>query len=258
MQRTSSVLGISLGINIVSNMISSHNNIDSRGLKVAVIICGQMRGLEHKSVPTINKRIIEANNADVFFASWKTRPEKAAKFFKQKNANKVEVKEADVNFKNLKSVGLFNDIDVDRFIHPSRLTGILPHGILFNLILINNALRGMVSHENENGFKYDIVVKTRPDLRILSDLKCVNNGSLNLSRNCTNRKQASDKLYYADRSLFFSFIDKLTLESNILSEPFDVNLPWRLQPIGERFYKQVILKYKMPTRIIKGRHVLLR
>ena len=74
----------------------------------------------------------------------------------------------------------------------------------------------------------------------------------------TNGHQASDKLYYADRSLFFSFIDKLTLESNILSEPFDVNLHPNLQPIGERFYKQVILKYKIPTRIIEGNHVLLR
>ena len=234
--------------------------MSSKNLKVAIIICGQMRGLEHKSTPNINKNLIETNNADVFFTSWKTRPEKAVKFFKQKDISKVEVKESDISFANLKNIDLLEDINVDKLIHPSRLTGgrCPPHGIFFNLFLINKALKRIISYENENGFQYDIIVKTRPDLNILTKIECLKDESLKLSGNTTNRKQASDKLYYANRSKFFSFIKKLESESSILNKPFNKNLPWHLQPIGERLYKQVILKHKISTKLIKGKHVLLR
>ena len=140
-------------------------------MKIALLICGQIRGNVKKTFANLNKHLVKSN-VDVYISTWKTRPETNIRGVEQrtKNPNLLDVQSDTFKnyINNIVDVSLYDNIDlVDEFnMHESRYESTekhSSHGILYNQFLIENAIDKLKKYEFKKNISYDIIAKVRPD-----------------------------------------------------------------------------------------------
>ena len=251
-------------------------------MKVALLIAGEIRT---NKLPFI--KFIKKNNIDCFISTWrnigkrhtevKNNESIKIKIMNNKtglNSRKVIDNIPNVKSKNIEDIVPYDRIDnIDDSFFKYLDNKFSPIGTVYNIYHINRALKLLQKYELEKGFKYDLIIKVRPDLYFRDFLKNKNFDFLSLdqilfSSNTSNDFQKSDKLFLANRDLFFQFIEYLNNYKNyVFSQNIDSlknNYSQKIggkvkftAPIGERFFHQVVMKYNLKFRIIDDKDTFI-
>lgn len=129
-------------------------------MKVALLISGMFRHAE-KGIPTLIQKFIDKNEIDVFIDTWKiVKPEKVPNSDQNESDKIIDINIA-YTIPNLKTIRIEDNITLGKEYYCE-----LPHYInaVYMYYKIKKCFQLMEDYENENGFKYDIVIKARPDL----------------------------------------------------------------------------------------------
>jgi len=221
--------------------------------KVAILISGQVRRSSYDVMPSLNRNLIEPNNADVFLSSWNIMPSENQRIAEQnRNPNFVSVDTNALNIRNLKGIDLEAQKKVTDIckVHHSRLFDDPhpPHGICYNAYLLKKAMRMIEEAERVDG-EYDYILKIRPDF-YAGRINISEADILTFSQNASNSFMLSDKLFWGTRNQMKFFIDCLDLHQHkILTLPYDKSLSKDLQPIGERFQMQIVKFYGIDYKV---------
>lgn len=222
-------------------------------MKVAIIICGQIRKSSYDVMPSLNKNLIEPNNADVFLSSWKVMPTENQRVPEQnRNPNFINVDVDNLNISNLASIDLEEQKEVSELckVHQTRFYSDRHpiHGTCYNAYLLTKAMR-MIEESEKQKDKYDFILKIRPDL-YAEKINIGISNKLNFSPNASGKYQLSDKLFWGARDEVHFFIKCLNKHMHkILTKPYQESLAHEEQPVGERFYRQVQKFYKIPHEV---------
>lgn len=235
-------------------------------MKIALLICGQIRGNVKKTFDNLNKHLVK-ENVDVFISSWKESLNDTSRGVDQRtkhpNLSNIQSGALKNYINNIVDISLYDNIDlVDQFnMHQSRYESKekhSSHGILYNQFLVENAINKLKKYEVKKNISYDIIVKVRPDFMFRKAINYEIGEHIYLSKNKTNKFQASDKFFYGNRELFIYFINCLRTQiQKVLTTSMETDHPnMRQKPIGERFYRQVLDDYKISTKIVENGRIL--
>lgn len=229
-------------------------------MKIALLVCGQIRGSVKNIFTNLNKNLVDTN-VDVFISSWKQSlpVTKRGVVQRTKNVNSSTT-QSDIfgrYLNNIVDVSLYDDIDlVDKFnMHQSRYESTgqhSSHGLLYQQFLTVNAIEKLKKYELKKNITYDGIARVRPDLMFQNTINYELGNIICLGGNTTNEFQASDKFFYGNRERFIYFIKCLQAYiQNIITTPIETDpLDWHQKPIGERLYRQVLNYYKIPNKVI--------
>lgn len=145
-------------------------------MKVALLLCGQMRTFDHPKVVEYTERLIEKFNCDVFVSTWNNR---GVSLWTQ-HSQSQEIYQDDINLEiDEKSISIISNVkdyiicDYNEYVTNLSNTNI-------KQLLINNQWGNGASsnpqfymmhlasemkkkYERDNNFVYDVVIKSRPD-----------------------------------------------------------------------------------------------
>jgi len=159
-------------------------------MKIALLICGQMRTFDHQKVLKYLNQFIEKFNCDVFLSTWNNRgvsvwSEHALKqqeFIQNQEKNKAISLDHINLIPNIKKYTIDNyeefintqcNDEIKSFLNQSPDT--LYHSkatSIPSLYKLYSAYQLLEEYEKENKIKYDIVIKTRPDfLHVHTDIE---------------------------------------------------------------------------------------
>ena len=214
-------------------------------MKIALLICGQIRGNVKKTFANLNKHLVKAN-VDVFISSWKQSLNDTVRGVEQRtkhtNLSNIQSDVFKNYINNIVDISLYENIDlVDEFnMHESRYKSTekhSSHGILYNQFLIENAIDKLKKYEVKKNISYDIIVKVRPDFVFRKAINYEIGEHIYLSKNKTNKFQASDKFFYSNRELFIYYINCLRTQiQKVLTTSIETDQPdMRQKPVKRGF-----------------------
>jgi hypothetical protein len=159
-------------------------------MKIALLICGQMRTFDHPKVLEYLDKLIEKFNCDVFLSTWNNRG--ISVWSEHALKEQVDIQNQEKN-KLITSnhINLISNIkkytidDYEEFIHnqsDGEIKSLLNQNSdnlyhskatsIPSLYKLYSAYQLLEEYENENKIKYDIVIKTRPDfLHVHNDIE---------------------------------------------------------------------------------------
>jgi len=210
-------------------------------MKIALCISGQMRTYE-ECYPNLKKYILDPLQPDIFIHTWEGSgishkenihiEEKIVLYSELEKLyapKKVVIEQFDKSY-----LDKFSGVKVPNLIkekEPNQCKGSIP---LFYKMNKCNELKK--EFEKEFDFKYDVVIKLRPDLMILEPLKIQNiyKNKLYFSNYAINQNyQLSDKFAYGSSKV----MDQYTSVWNYLNEYWKTPLGdgnWESHRVGER------------------------
>ena len=228
-------------------------------MRIAFLVAGQMR---HKCI--CFQDLITKHNMDVFVSSDvqygvrhtqchdKLLPERFLSY-----GNEVDI--AALNIPNVIRVNL-EKMDVYtkyNYIHPSIIKACgdkdSPIGTVYNIYHISKCLELMKEYEKEQKIEYDIVIKVRPDISFEHDICDVLrdlSDCIIFSKNCSNNRQKSDKVFLGKRYKIIDFIEKIKCYSIECWSKQIKSLKFQHIPIGERLFNQVVVLHNIPFRVM--------
>jgi hypothetical protein len=159
-------------------------------MKIALLICGQMRTFDHQKVLKYLNQFIEKFNCDVFLSTWNNRGISVWSEHALKEQADIQNQEKN-KLISLEHINLIHNIkkytidDCEEFIHNqsngeiksflNQSPDTLYHSkatSIPSLYKLHSAYRLLEEYENKNKIKYDIVIKTRPDfLHVHTDIE---------------------------------------------------------------------------------------
>ena len=154
-------------------------------MRTALLLCGQMRTFDHPKVLEYMNRLIEKFDCDVFISTWKDRGVSLWSVHSQDKNLYSDVKDQEISKECISIIDNIRDYkiaDFDEYLHVE----CSPH---IKSLLVNNvwsvgansnpqfytmhvASEMKRKYEKENGFVYDVVIKSRPDfLQVHNDIE---------------------------------------------------------------------------------------
>jgi hypothetical protein len=134
-------------------------------MKIALLIVGRLDTFENM-YPKLNEHVLSKLNPDIFFSGYSNK--KGISYCEKK------IKEL---WKPKKYFLREYTPEVRKEIHPNdeifdsnKRSETTPHTWLSGIFNVKNANKLKTIYENENNFKYDVVIKTRTDLKWYSDI----------------------------------------------------------------------------------------
>ena len=159
-------------------------------MKVALLLCGQMRTFDYPKVLENTNKLIEKFNCDVFVSTWSDRGVSVWSEHAVKNQLKIQQKEknkiiVDDDIKLIKNVKKFKIDEYQNFLinecdDNMRLMLTQSSDILYAskatsnpcLYKIYSSYQLLEEYMDQENIKYDIIIKTRPDfLHIHNDIE---------------------------------------------------------------------------------------
>lgn len=222
----------------------------SRKLKVAVLLAGELRnGLNKELIKHNLYNLFELYNCDVFVSTWN---KKGYSLDHGNSPAKPYMKEAvteqcldsicdDIRAVNIEDYDLWLDnIDkrhvhlIDKGIQQGR--NLIKATAMPQFYKIWDANRLKKQYEDKNGFKYDLVIRFRPDMLLLEPipdnyLKAFSNNKTFRTVWTLNppdiyiRHRIYDIFFYCDSPTMDVLADAFTNFDTLLEHPFDNNLP---------------------------------
>jgi len=159
-------------------------------MKIALLICGQMRTFDHPKVLEYLDKLIEKFNCDVFLSTWSNRGISVWSEHALKEQADIQNQEKNKlitsNHINLiPNIKKYTIDDYEEFVHrqsDDKIKSFLNQSSdnlyhskatsIPSLYKLYSAYQLLEEYENENKIKYDIVIKTRPDfLHVHNDIE---------------------------------------------------------------------------------------
>lgn len=149
-------------------------------MRVALLLCGQMRTFDHPKVLEYTNKLIERFNCDVFLSTWKDRGVSMQTIRSQEHSlyNREEIQEiTEKDIKIFKNIKDFVISDYNYYLNnvcKDEIKSLLIswyNDKNFSLCMSSNpefytmhlASKMKTKYEEENNFVYDIVIRSRPD-----------------------------------------------------------------------------------------------
>ena len=150
-------------------------------MKIALLICGQMRTFDHPKVLNYLIKLIEKFNCDVFLSTWNNRGVSiwSEHALKQQESIQNQEKNKEIILDNINlipNIKKYTIDDYEEFINTqsngemksflNQSPDTLYHSkatSIPSLYKLYSAYQLLEEYEKENNIKYDIVIKTRPD-----------------------------------------------------------------------------------------------
>lgn len=159
-------------------------------MKIALLVCGQMRTFDHPKVLGYLNQLIQKLNCDVFLSTWTNRGISvwSEHALKDQLSIQTEEKNKSINASHLDLISNIKKYKIDNYdrfidekctdeikslliqssdnLYYSKATSIP------SLYKLYSSYQLMKKYEKENNIKYDIVIKTRPDfLHVHTDIE---------------------------------------------------------------------------------------
>ena len=132
-------------------------------MKICILFHGHMRTF-NKTYNSLKKNLKNFNNIDIFIHTWDTIDRISPSYYKNKKFSNLKI---NINF--VKKLYKPKDILVERQVLknpkktcPYNKISLEGHKYYFESFYKVNQLK--IKYENKHNFKYDIVIKTRPDV----------------------------------------------------------------------------------------------
>lgn len=194
-------------------------------MKTAFCFSGELRSID-KTYQILKDRVMSRfSNYDIFYHTWKDDPD----------LHKLNIIENDPNTKNI----LIEDrvtLPEKEIYHTKRRKEVFVQGLLRQLYCLKQCNSLKKQHEISNSFRYDIVVRIRPDIFL------VNNTFLEPSAETWNMK---DFVYTTDHDDHHGYNDRFYFSNSenmdYLSDRLDVLD--RYMNLGGIFHYETFLKF---------------
>jgi hypothetical protein len=159
-------------------------------MKVALLVCGQMRTFDHPKVINYLNQFIQKFNCDVFLSTWNNRG--VSVWSEHALKNQLEIQEKEKNkiitnndLKLIENIKKFKIEDYEDFLLNQcdfEMRSLLTESCdnlyfskatsIPSLYKLYSSFQLMEQYANENKIKYDIIIKTRPDfLHVHTDVE---------------------------------------------------------------------------------------
>ena len=179
-------------------------------MRTALLLCGQMRTFDHPKVLEYMNRLIDKFDCDVFISTWKDRGVSLWSVHSQDKNLYSEVKDQEISKECISIIDNVRDckiLDFDEYLNDkcgSHIKSILVDNVWGigassnpQFYTMHVASEMKKKYEKENGFLYDVVIKSRPDfLQVHNDIEKYFD---NLENTCyhinTGRSYAPNRVY---------------------------------------------------------------